>query len=148
MISGTYNVNRVEEYTVCRSSLKYQFVEIGLYKIHSISLMPRITFGKAKNVNKKVDKTIFVNDEETKLYNVQTKIETQNYLTTRFVGRAPLYHYNKGEFTELGHQFILRCRDGNPNEIYRSFGTEAAIAGYNKSANDNDYLPEGEDGSK
>ena len=148
MISGTYDVKRVEEYTVCRSSLKYQFTEIGLYKIHSISLMPRIPFSKAKNTNKKVDKTIFTNDEETKLYNVQTKIGTQNYLTTRFIGRAPLYHYNAGEFTELGHQFILRCRNGNPNEIYRSFGTEAAISGYNKSANDNDYLPEGKVSSK
>ena len=142
MIHGTYSVNRVIEESVCRSSKDYRFTEIGIYKIHSTSLMPNIPFEEASIQHKEIDKSIFINDDETKL-DFENTIKCQNFLSTKFIGRAPLEWYQGDKMTKMGRQFLLICRNGNPNEEYRVFGTEAAIRGYNRNANDNTILPGG-----
>lgn len=142
MLHGTYNVNRVIEESVCRSSQDYRFTEIGIYRIHSTSLMPNIPFEEASVQPKEIDSSIFINDDETKL-EFESSIKCQNFLTTRFIGRAPLEWYEGDQKTLMGRQFLLVCRNGNPNEEYRVFGTEAAIRGYNRNANDNIILPGG-----
>ena len=144
MLHGTYNVSRVVEESVCRSSQDYRFTEIGIYKIHSTSLMPNIPFEEASVQLKEIDDSIFINDEETKLY-FENAIYCQNFLTTRFIGRAPLEWYNAGQTTHMGRQFILLCRNGDPTENYRVFGTEDAIRGYNRNSNENVILPGGGD---
>lgn len=142
MIYGTASVSRVVEESVCRSSKDYRFTDIGVYKIHSNALMPNIPFGEAEITTEQIDKTIFANDEETQI-DVADTLRVQNFLSTRYIGRAPLEFYNDGQFTNLGRQFVLICRGGNPNEEYRAFGTEAAIRGYNKDASDTVNLPGG-----
>lgn len=142
MLNGTYVLGRVPEEFICRSAKDYRFTDTGMYKIHANTLMSNIKFEKAREIDNQIDKTIFVNDEETKL-SLQNKIKCQNYLTALFVGRAPLEWYNKGEFTKMGRQFLMMCKNGNPDPEYRVFGTEAAIRGFNKSAGDNVTLPGG-----
>lgn len=142
MLHGTYSVNRVIEESVCRSSQDYRFTEIGVYRIHSTALMPNIPFEEASIQPKEIDSSIFINDEETKL-DFESTIKCQNFLTTRFIGRAPLEWYEGDQMTLMGRQFLLICRNGDPTEEYRVFGTEAAIRGYNRNANDNTTLPGG-----
>lgn len=144
MLSGTFSVSRVIEESTCRSSKDYRFTDVGLYKIHSTSLMPEIPFEEAVILPYEIDSSIFINDEETKI-EVPETINLQNFLTTRYIGRAPLEYYQNGEKTKMGRQFVLLCRNGNPTEKYRVFGTEDAIRGYNKDANENVYLPGGGD---
>jgi len=142
MINGILPIKRVREESYCRASQEYRFNDIGIYKIHSTSLMPFIPFETAKKQNENIDTTIFLNDDENKLtLNKQT--ETQNYLETRYVGRAPLQQYSKSQKTPEGEKFILKCLEGNPNSDYRVFGTEDSIRGYNRSASDNKILPGG-----
>ena len=142
ILHGTFSVGRVIEESLCRSSQDYKFTEIGIYRIHSTSLMPNIPFEQASIQPKSIDDSIFINDEETKLY-FQNTISCQNFLTTRYIGRAPLEWYSNGQTTLMGRKFILICRNGNPNEEYRVFGTEDAIRGYNRNANENTALPGG-----
>lgn len=142
MIYGTFQVGRVVEESVCRSSKDYRFSEVGIYRIHSNALMPNIPFGEASVEPYQIDSSIFVNDKDTKL-NFKPTIKCQNFLSTRYIGRAPLEFYRSGETTKMGRQFILICRNGNPNESFRVFGTESAIRGYNRDANDNVFLPGG-----
>ena len=142
MLHGTYGVGRVIEESICRSSQDYRFTEIGVYRIHSTALMPNIPFEEASIQPREIDSSIFINDEETKL-SFESSIKCQNFLTTRFIGRAPLEWYDGDQMTLMGRQFLLVCRNGNPNEEYRVFGTEAAIRGYNRNANDNTTLPGG-----
>lgn len=142
MLSGTYAVERVIEESTCRSSTKYRFTDVGVYKIHSVALMPLIPFGEASKSPMPIDSTIFLNAKETKL-SFASQIPTQNFLTTRYVGQAPLYFYNPGEFTPLGREFILLCRNGIPTERYRLFGTESALRGSNRNAMDLETLPGG-----
>ena len=142
MLHGTYSVKRVVEESVCRSSQDYRFTELGVYRIHSTSLMPNIPFEEASIQPYEIDSSIFVNDDETKLY-FENSIKCQNFLTTRYIGRAPLEWYDSDKMTRMGRQFILICRNGNPNEEYRVFGTEGAIRGYNRNANENTILPGG-----
>ena len=144
MIHGTYSVPRVVEESVCRSSMDYRFSDVGIYKIHATSLMPNIPFDKASITPESVDSSIFINDNATKPTFSPT-ILCQNFLTTRFIGRAPLEWYGKNNKTLMGRQFVLICRNGNPNEEYRVFGTEDAIRGYNRNANENIMLPGGGD---
>ena len=144
MINGTYSVGRVVEESYCRSSKDYTFTEIGIYKIHSTALMPKIPFGEAQSTPQPIEKSIFLNAKETKL-SVATTINTQNFLSTKYVGRAPLEFYPSGGKTNKGRQFILICREGIPTESYRVFGTKDAIHGYNKDANDLTKLPDGGD---
>ena len=142
MLSGTYAVERVVEESTCRSSKDYKFTDIGVYKIHSVALMPLIPFGEATSTPQSIDNTIFLNAKETKL-SIATQIPTQNFLTTRYVGQAPLYFYNAGETTPKGREFILLCRNGIPTERYRLFGTESALRGSNRGAMDLSTLPQG-----
>jgi len=142
MISQILPVSRVCEESWCRAAKDYRFNEIGVYKIHSTSLMPLIPFETAKQQKENIDETIFLNDDETKL-TLNKQIGTQNYLETRYVGRAPLKQYSKSSKSPEGEKFILKCYEGNPNTEFRVFGTEDAIRGYNKDASENKYLPGG-----
>lgn len=144
MIHGTYSVPRVVEESVCRSATDYRFSDVGIYKIHATSLMPNIPFDEAEILPETIDDSIFVNDQETSMI-FNPIIMCQNFLTTRFIGRAPLEWYSGSEKTLRGRQFVLICRNGNPNEEYRVFGTEDAIRGYNRNANENIMLPGGGD---
>lgn len=144
MLSGTFTIPRTVEESVCRSSKDYRFTEVGLYKIHSNALMPEIPFEEAAITPQEVDYSIFVNDEET-MPSFTDTIDTQNFLTTRYIGRAPLEWYHDDLKTLMGRQFVLICRNGNPTENYRVFGTNDAIRGYNRDANENVYLPGGGD---
>ena len=142
MINGTYAVERVLEESVCRTSTKYRFTEIGVYKIHSNALMPNIPFGEAESSPQSIDGSIFLNDDETKI-EVATQITTQNFLTTRYIGYAPLTYYTTSSYSELGTEFILICRDGIPTERYRSFGTERAVHGFSRGSIDMYKFPGG-----
>lgn len=142
MIYGTYSVNRVQEESICRSAKNYKFTELGVYKIHSNVLLPNINFEEESTQPYEIDSSIFLNDEETKL-DLDPIIKCQNFLTARYIGRAPLEWYDKENDTKMGRQFILLCRGGNPNPEYRVFGTEDAIRGYNRNANENIILPGG-----
>lgn len=142
MLHGTYSVGKVIEESICRSSKDYRFTDVGVYQIHSTSLMPNIPFEEASIQPKEIDSSIFINDEETKL-DFENTIKCQNFLSTKYIGRAPLEWYEKDQYTKMGRQFVLICRNGDPKEEYRAFGTEAAIRGYNKDANDNNMIPGG-----
>lgn len=142
MLYGTYTVPRVTEESTCRVSEDYRFTELDVYKIHSTALMPNIPFEKAAILPYEIDSSIFVNDEKTKI-DFEETIKCQNFLTTRFIGRAPLEWYSKDQKTKTGRQFIMVCRNGNPAEQFRIFGTENAIRGYNRNANENVTLPGG-----
>lgn len=142
MIHGTFMVPRVPEESRCRTSKDYRFTDTGIYKVHATALMPDVYFDEAAEVKNTIDKTIFVNDNETQL-TFQEQVEQQNYLTCQFIGRAPLEWYNEGDVTEMGREFIMLCKGGNPGQDYRVFGTEAAIRGYNRSAGDNITMPGG-----
>lgn len=144
MITGTYSVGRVTEKSVCRSSSDYRFTEIGIYKIHSTALMPNIPFGEASVEAQSVDNSIFLNSGDNKL-NFHSSVKCQNFLSTRYIGRAPLEWYSGSQMTKRGRQFVLVCKEGNPNASYRVFGTEGAIDGYNRNANENVSLPGGGD---
>ena len=142
MLNGVLPIKRVEEESWCRASQDYRFTEIGVYKIHSTSLMPFIPFETAKKEKEEIDETIFLNDNETKL-TLNKQCEIQNYLETRYIGRAPLKQYDKSSKTPEGEKFILKCYDGNPNTDFRVFGTEDALRGYNKEASENKKKPGG-----
>ena len=138
MIIGTFSVPRVVEECICRSSKDYKFSEVGDYKIHSTTLMPNIEFEEAEVFPEDIDDSIFINDEETKL-EVESTVKCQNFLTTNYVGRAPLEYY--GPDTKRGREFVLICRNGDPTYLSRVFGTEDAIRGYNRNANENLKVP-------
>ena len=158
MLIGTHKVARVVEECVCRNSLDYRFTELADYRVHSTALMPEIPFEPAEQLQHEIDDSIFINDEDTQL-DFESYIFCQNYLTTRYIGRAPLEYYitdgvipirrarmpyypylrrpQSNEFTLFGREFVMLCRNGDPNYPHRVFGTENAIRGYNKDANDN-----------
>lgn len=142
MISGVYGVSRLVEESVCRSSMDYRFTEIGTYKVHSNTLMPDIQFEEGIEMPYDIDSSIFVNDESTKPTFAKT-IKCQNYITARYIGRAPLEYYDKDGKTKMGREFIMICRGGKSDESSRIFGTENAIRGYNRNANENVELPGG-----
>jgi hypothetical protein len=106
--------------------------------------MPNIPFEEAAEYKEEIDDSIFVNDEDTKLY-FEKYIYCQNYLSTQYIGRAPLEFYTNDGYTNMGREFVLICREGIPTEDYRAFGTEAAIRGYNRNASENVKLPGGGD---
>ena len=133
MIIGSMSVSRVVERSYCRIADDYYMSMIGDYKIHANALMAHIEFAKARVIKRSIDSSIFVNDADTKLV-FPNQIEVQNYLTTRYIGRAPLEFY--GPKTKLGRQFILICTGGDPTYKFRYFGTEGAITGNNPNANE------------
>lgn len=142
MISGTFSIPGVAEESVCRSSMDYRFSELGTYKVHSNALMPNIPFEEAIILPHSIDSSLFINDGESKpLFN--DVVNCQNFLTTRYIGRAPLEWYENDQKTKIGRQFVMICRDGKSDETYRTFGTENAIRGYNRNANENVQLPGG-----
>ena len=61
----TYSIPRVIEESVCRSAKDYRFTDIGIYKIHTNTLLPNIEFEEAVEQPNMIDKSIFINDEET-----------------------------------------------------------------------------------
>lgn len=133
MLSGTTSIRKVVEESVCRSAKDYRFTNINVYKIHANTLMSAIKFGEATITPEKINKNIFLNDEKPKL---PATTKCQNYLTTKYVGRVPLEFYSNKEKTKMGREFVLLCREGNPHDEYRMFGTEAAIHGVNTNAGD------------
>lgn len=140
MIIGTFSVPRVVEESVCRNSMDYQFSEIGDYKIHSTGLMPNIPFEEAAITPESIDTSIFMNGSDCQL-SFDPMVNCQNFLTTKYVGRAPLEFY--GPPTKMGREFVLICKSGDPAYASRVFGTEDAIKGYNRNANENTILPKG-----
>ena len=142
MLTGVYNIGGVIEESICRSSEDYRFTDVGVYKIHSNVLMANIKFAEAKVSSRTIKPSIFLNENPLK---IPSNIDCQNYLTTKYIGRAPLEFYSGKEKTKMGRQFILLCREGNPNADYRVFGTEQAIRGFNKNAGDLNKLPGGGD---
>ena len=133
MIVGSTHIPRTVERSYCRSSEDTYFTKIADYKIHSTALMTNIPFGEAEIVIDGLDSSVFINAEETKL-TFSSTIRVQNYLTTRYIGRAPLTYY--GPKTKKGHRFWLICPDGNPTYRERYFGTEGAIGVNNPNANE------------
>jgi hypothetical protein len=142
MIYGTSTVASVVEESVCRTSKDYKFTDIGIYNVHSNALMPDIPFEEASDQPYSIDKTIFLNDDDTKM-EITNTIICQNYITARYIGRAPLEWYDSKTSTKMGREFVMMCRGGKTGDDYRIFGTEDAIRGYNKNANDNSELPGG-----
>ena len=142
MIYGTYSVPRVQEESTCRSAKDYKFTDVGVYKIHSNTLMPNVNFEEESTQLFEIDSSIFINDAETAL-TIESSVDCQNFITARYIGRAPLEWYDEDMDTKLGREFVLLCRNGNPNAEYRVFGTEDAIRGYNRNANENVMLPGG-----
>jgi hypothetical protein len=120
--------------------MDYQFSDVGDYKIHATALMPNIPFEQAITHPEEINSSIFINDGETKL-SFDANINCQNFLTTKYVGRAPLEFY--GPPTKMGREFTLVCKDGDPSYKSRVFGTEDAIKGYNRNANENTMMPKG-----
>ena len=144
MLSGSYKIPQIPEESICRTSEEYRFTDVGIYKIHANSLMSNIPFEKAKETKDIIDSEIFINNKKTKPKFKKT-IKVQNYLSTFYVGRCPLEFYSGKKKTEIGRQFMLLCREGDPKENYRVFGTETAIRGFNKNAADMSSLPGGGD---
>lgn len=142
MIHGTYSIPRVQEESICRTSKDYRFTEVGIYKVHANALLPNVPFEEESNQPFEIDGSIFLNDDDT-MIEFENDIECQNYLTTKFIGRAPLEWYDKDQTTKMGRQFVMVCKGGNPNASYRVFGTEDAIRGYNRNASENVKLPGG-----
>lgn len=145
MIFGTYSLPRVSEESVCRSSKDYRFTDVGIYKVHSNTLLPNIPFEEEQTIPEEIDSSIFVNDAET-MPIVNTTVDCQNFITARYIGRAPLEWYGSSDDTsetKHGRQFVLICRGGNTSMEYRIFGTEDAIRGYNRNANENVMMPGG-----
>ena len=138
MIIGTYSIPPVIEESTCKSSDDYEFSDVGDFKFHSVAIMANIPFERAIEVPEYIDASIFINSAETQL-SVESTIKTQNYFTAKYVGRAPLEFY--GPKTEMGREFVLKCQEGRL--LYKNFavGTEDAIRGYNRDANENVMNP-------
>ena len=132
MIIGISTIPKVVERSICRTSEDYYLSVLADYKIHSNALMPLIQFEKAKEVPKSIDKSIFLNVEETEL-SFDNQIKTQNYLSTSYKGRIPLEFY--GPKTKLGRQFHLVCQDGSTFYKDRYFATSGALTN-NADANE------------
>jgi hypothetical protein len=131
MIIGAANIPRVVEKSCCRITEDYYITAIADYRIHSTALMPNIPFEWSKIIPNSIDKSIFINDGNTKL-SFDSQIKIQNYLTTHYIGSAPLEYY--GPKTKMGREFQLICFKGDPSYKFRSFGTEGAIRGDNASS--------------
>jgi len=132
MINGRVNVPRVTDKSYCRTTEDYYLTTTTDYKIHSTSLMPQIQFDNSAQIANTIDASIFINTDDTALTFV-TQLKIQNYLTTHYIGRAPLEYY--GPKTKMGYKFQLICMNGDPSYKTRYFGTTGAI---NDNANAND----------
>ena len=142
MLSGTYDIPKVQEESTCRTTKDYHMTELGIYQIHSNALMSEIPFEESKVIPEEIDDTFLINDDETKP-DFETTLDMQNYITARYVGRAQMEWYDKDEYTKMGRQFILVCRKNMCTFNYRYFGTEDAIHDNNRNANALVKLPGG-----
>lgn len=138
MIIGTYSIPPVVEESTCKSTEDYEFSDVGDFHIWSAALLPNIPFEQSATTPEYIDTSIFINDAETALI-CDTTIMTQNFFTAKYVGRAPLEFY--GPKTQMGREFILICRNGHTDYNSRIFGTEDAVRGYNRDANENVMNP-------
>lgn len=138
MIIGKLTVARPVPESTCRITQEYKLTEVADYRIHVSGWMPNIKFEESMIDKYPIDESIFVNDSETKL-NLEKNIECQNYLTTKYVGRAPLEYY--GPPTEIGRQFLCQSKDGDPGYYSRVFGTQDALSGFNNKANELELRP-------
>jgi len=138
MIIGRTLVPQVIEDSTCRNTQAYEFSEVGDYKVHGTSLMPNIPFEESSITPYEIDESIFINVDETEL-KFEKNVRCQNFLTTQYVGRAPLEFY--GPKTKRGRVFLLKCIGGDPSYDTRVFGTKDAIRGFNRDANENVIVP-------
>ena len=107
MIHGTYTVKRVIETSKCRIQGGGTAYLDQKYKIHSVALMPDLSYGTPQVLPETIDSSMFVNGSLTPI-KFPTTINCQNYLTTTYKGTQP-----------KDSNFTLICREGNPNS--RSF---------------------------
>ena len=138
MIIGTYSIPPVVEESTCKSADDYEFSDVGDFKFWSPVLNTNIPFERATELPEYIDASIFVNGSTTQL-TFDSTIKTQNYFTAKYVGRAPLEFY--GPKTEMGREFLLICREGIPRYRNLIVGTEDAVRGYNRDANENVINP-------
>ena len=138
MIVGTYSVPRVVEESICRSSKDYAFSEVGDYCFHNTTLTPNIPFEEAAVSPESIDASIFLNGKDSAL-NIAGTIECQNFITAKYIGRAPLEFY--GPPTQMGREFVMVCEGGIPEYRKIHVGTEEAIRGFNRDANTNEIKP-------
>ncbi len=138
MINGKISVARPVAESTCRITQDYKLTEVADYRIHVSGWMPNIKFAESLIEPYSIDESIFINDEETKL-SLENSIKCQNFMTTKYVGRAPLEYY--GPPTEIGRQFLSKCKDGDPGYYSRVFGTQDALSGFNAKANELELRP-------
>lgn len=124
MITGVKSIDRFPVETTCKNTDITGFGPGGIYNMHCLALMSGIPFGKSKVEPEDIDDSCFLNEEETKL-SIKKKTKCQNYIPTKYVGSEPLPTSGRGK------QFILYCRDGNPNDSHRVFGSLDGLYGYN-----------------
>ena len=126
MLTGLASIDSLPEESTCRNTDHTAFSAGSTYNMHCQALMPNIPFGKSEVLPYQIDSSLFLNEEETKLA-FATKLMCQNYIPTRYVGSEDIpYSKNRGK------QFMLFCRNGNPDDQHRVFGTEDGLYGYNK----------------
>lgn len=134
MLTGMAFCNSAPDRTVCRTVEDYYMTIVGDYKVHATSVMSEIQYNNPRNLPESISSTIFINDASTKLSFPGT-VATQNYLTTRYLGRAPLEYY--GPKTPAGRdQFYLFFENGFTDYKWRKFGTDGSSRGNNVTAND------------
>lgn len=138
MIIGTASVPGIEEESVCRLTQPTMLTEVGDYQFASNAFMAGIPFEESKIVPEEIDSSIFMNSQGTEL-SFDSTVLTQNFVTAKYIGRAPLEYY--GEPTEVGREFTMICKDGLALYGNLVVGTQSAIEGYNKDANDNEMVP-------
>lgn len=131
MLLGSLFVPRVMEYSRCRITEDYYLISPEDHHIHSTTLMPNIPFDYSKETFNIIDKSIFINSDETKL-NFSNQIQIQNYVSTKYTGRYPYAFY--GPKTKMGEEFELVCANGDPSYKSRYFRTQGNII----NANSND----------
>lgn len=138
MIIGTASVPGVPEESICRLTQPTMLTEVGDYQFASNAFMAGIPFEESKVIPCEIDSSIFMNAQGTEL-TFDNFVLTQNFITAKYIGRAPLEYY--GEPTEAGREFTMICKDGLPIYTNIFVGSADAIAGFNKDANDNEMVP-------
>ena len=138
MIIGAVNVTGVEGDYICKNVEAEFFTDVGDFCIWSNGLMPNIPFGEKAITPSNIDKNFFLN---ASTLSFPSQINTQNFKTAKYVGRAPLEYY--GDPTEIGREFLLHV--GNEIAKYNNeelvFGTQDAMSSYNKNASDMEAKP-------
>ena len=145
MINGKILIPRPPSESTCRTTEDYKLTEVADYRIHVSAWMPNIKFEESLIQKESIDDSVFINDDETKI-NVPTDIDCQNFMTTKYIGRAPLEYY--GPPTEKGRQFLCLAKDSDTTYYFRVFGTQDALNGFNAKANEMELRPLAKDNSK